>query len=57
MTGVQTCALPISGTVGALPAVMNAVNHALASVGAAPIEMPATSERVWMAIQGANQKA
>jgi carbon-monoxide dehydrogenase large subunit len=46
-----------AGTVGALPAVMNAVNHALASVGAAPIEMPATSERVWTAIQGANQKA
>ena len=46
-----------AGTVGALPAVMNAVNHALASMGAAPIEMPATSERVWTAIQGANQKA
>ncbi|MEY2805102.1 MAG: hypothetical protein RL657_2438 [Pseudomonadota bacterium] len=43
-----------AGTVGALPAVMNAVNHALASVGAAPIEMPATSERVWTAIQSAS---
>ncbi len=43
-----------AGTVGALPAVMNAVNHALASLGAAPIEMPATSERVWMAIQNAS---
>ncbi len=47
-----------AGTVGALPAVMNAVNHALASVGAAPIDMPATSERVWSAIQSATtQKA
>lgn len=43
-----------AGTVGALPAVMNAVNHALASVGAQPIEMPATSERVWTAIQSAS---
>jgi carbon-monoxide dehydrogenase large subunit len=43
-----------AGTVGALPAVMNAVNHALASVGAAPIEMPATSERVWTAIENAS---
>ena len=42
-----------AGTVGALPAVMNAVNHALASVGAAPIEMPATAERVWLALQQA----
>ena len=42
-----------AGTVGALPAVMNAVNHALASVGAAAIEMPATSERVWKAIRQA----
>jgi carbon-monoxide dehydrogenase large subunit len=47
-----------AGTVGALPAVMNAVNHALASAGAAPIDMPATSERVWTAIQSAaKQKA
>ena len=46
-----------AGTVGALPAVMNAVNHALASVGAAPIDMPATSERVWQALQNAPQKA
>jgi carbon-monoxide dehydrogenase large subunit len=47
-----------AGTVGALPAVMNAVNHALASVGAASIDMPATSERVWSAIQSATtQKA
>jgi xanthine dehydrogenase molybdopterin-binding subunit B len=37
---------------------MNAVKHALASAGAAPIDMPATSERVWTAIQSAaKQKA
>ena len=46
-----------AGTVGALPAVMNAVNHALASVGAAPIDMPATSERVWQALQNVPKKA
>jgi carbon-monoxide dehydrogenase large subunit len=45
-----------AGTVGALPAVMNAVNHALSGVGAGPIEMPATSETVWLAIHQANAK-
>ncbi|MHA7876882.1 xanthine dehydrogenase family protein molybdopterin-binding subunit [Roseivivax sp.] len=42
-----------SGTVGALPAVMNAVNNALASAGAGPIDMPAAPARVWQAL---NQK-
>ena len=41
-----------SGTVGALPAVMNAVNDALARVGAPYVQMPATSEKVWLALQG-----
>jgi len=40
------------GTSGALPAVMNAVNDALASRDAAPIDMPATPERVWRALNG-----
>ena len=31
-----------SGTVGALPAVMNAVNDALAQIGAPYVQMPAT---------------
>ncbi|MDH3234652.1 MAG: xanthine dehydrogenase family protein molybdopterin-binding subunit [Alphaproteobacteria bacterium] len=38
------------GTSGALPAVMNAVNDALASRNAAAIDMPATPERVWRAL-------
>jgi carbon-monoxide dehydrogenase large subunit len=44
-----------SGTCGALPAVMNAVNDALAQVGAKRIEMPATQEKVWRAIRGAGK--
>ena len=40
-----------SGTVGALPAVMNAVNDALARIGAPYVGMPATPEKVWLAIQ------
>src|SRR3989454_95206 len=39
-----------AGTVGALPAVMNAVIDALASVGVRQLDMPATAERVWNAI-------
>jgi len=42
-----------AGTVGAMPAVMNAVNDALHSVGAPPVEMPATHEKVWRALQEA----
>ena len=43
-----------AGTVGALPAVMNAVNDALHRIGAPTIEMPATHEKVWRAIQAAD---
>ncbi len=43
-----------AGTVGALPAVMNAVNDALHRIGAPSIEMPATHEKVWRAIRAAN---
>ena len=42
-----------AGTVGALPAVMNAVMDALAPLGVRELDMPATSERVWNAIQAA----
>ncbi len=42
-----------AGTIGALPAVMNAVNDALRQVGAAYVEMPATSEKLWAAIRDA----
>jgi carbon-monoxide dehydrogenase large subunit len=34
-----------------MPAVLNAVNDALASAGAGPIDMPATPERVWRALR------
>ena len=43
-----------AGTVGALPAVMNAVNDALHRIGAPTIEMPASHEKVWRAIQAAH---
>jgi carbon-monoxide dehydrogenase large subunit len=46
-----------SGTVGALPAVMNAVNDALARIGAPSIGMPATAEKVWRAIEAARRSA
>lgn len=41
------------GTVGALPAVMNAVNDALAPLGVDDISMPATANKIWAAIQSA----
>ncbi len=42
-----------SGTVGALSSVMNAVNDALARIGAPYVQMPATPEKVWRAIRTA----
>jgi carbon-monoxide dehydrogenase large subunit len=42
-----------SGTIGATPAVQNAVVDALAPYGVRHLDMPATPERVWRAIQGA----
>jgi len=42
-----------AGTVGALPAVMNAIMDALAQVGVKELDMPATADRVWRAIRGA----
>lgn len=41
-----------AGCVGALPAVVNAVVDALSAFGVRHIEMPATPERVWRAMQG-----
>jgi carbon-monoxide dehydrogenase large subunit len=43
-----------AGTVGALPALMNAINDALARVGAPYVQMPATPEKVWRALRQAN---
>jgi carbon-monoxide dehydrogenase large subunit len=42
-----------AGTVGALPAVMNAVVDALAGAGVREFDMPATSGRVWQALRAA----
>ena len=45
-----------AGTVGALPAVMNAVCDALKPLGIRHFDMPATSHRIWQAIQAADPK-
>jgi len=42
-----------AGTVGAIPAVMNAVLDALAPAGVRTLDMPATPARIWTAIQAA----
>jgi len=43
-----------AGTIGAIPAVMNAVNDALAAIGAPPVGLPATAEKLWRAIRAAS---
>lgn len=42
-----------AGCVGALPSVMNAVMHALEPLGVRELDMPATPNRIWRAIQDA----
>jgi carbon-monoxide dehydrogenase large subunit len=42
-----------AGTVGALPALANAVNDALAPLGVRHLDMPFTAARVWRAIRDA----
>ena len=42
-----------TGTVGAPPAVLNAVVNALQSKGVTDIEMPATPEKIWLALRKA----
>ena len=46
-----------AGTIGSIPAVMNAVNDALAQIGAPPVALPATPEKLWRAIQQAKSAA
>ena len=46
-----------AGTVGALPVVITAVLDALAPLGVREFDMPATSARVWAAIQAAHRSA
>ena len=45
-----------AGTVGALPAVMNAVLDALAPLGVRALDMPATPDRIWRAIEEATAR-
>ena len=40
-----------AGTVGAMPVVMNAIMDALAEVGVRELDMPATPDRVWQAME------
>ena len=49
--GVKGCGE--AGAIGAPPAVINALLDALSQAGVANIDMPATPERVWSAIQAA----
>src|ERR1700732_408988 len=42
-----------AGTIGAIPAIMNAVNDALAAIGAPTVELPASAEKLWRAIRAA----
>ncbi|MGH9185167.1 MAG: xanthine dehydrogenase family protein molybdopterin-binding subunit [Acidimicrobiales bacterium] len=44
-----------AGTIGSAPAVMNAIVDALSPFGITDIDMPATPERVWTAIQEAQR--
>ncbi len=44
-----------AGTVGALPALLNAVNDAIAPLGVRHLDMPLTPERVWRAMQAAKR--
>ncbi|MCC0000399.1 MAG: xanthine dehydrogenase family protein molybdopterin-binding subunit [Methylobacteriaceae bacterium] len=45
-----------AGCVGALPAVMNALIHALQPAGVETLEMPATGSHIWSALQAANAR-
>jgi carbon-monoxide dehydrogenase large subunit len=44
-----------TGTIAAAPAVINAVLDALSHLGVTDIQLPATPERVWRAIEEAKQ--
>ncbi len=46
-----------SGTIGATPAVQNAVVDALAHLGVRHVEIPTTAQRVWEAMQQATEAA
>jgi carbon-monoxide dehydrogenase large subunit len=52
--GVKGCGE--AGVTGALPAIMNAIVDALASRGVRHVDMPATPERIWRALQAATRE-
>ena len=52
--GIKGCGE--AGTIGALPAVMNAVVDALAPLGVRHLDMPASPENVWRAIRQAGNQ-
>jgi carbon-monoxide dehydrogenase large subunit len=47
--GIKGCGE--AGCSGSLPAVMNAVNHALRQAGGTTVDMPATPQAVWRALK------
>jgi len=53
--GVKGCGE--AGATAAPPALMNAVADALAPLGVAHVDMPATPERLWRLIQEARKQA
>jgi carbon-monoxide dehydrogenase large subunit len=52
--GVKGCGE--AGCAGSLTSMMNAINDALSGYGIVHVDMPATPERVWQAIQGAKRR-
>ena len=72
MTGVQTCALPISttskisplgvkgmgesGCTASIPSLVDAALDALRPLGVTDLDMPLTPARLWGAMQAAKQK-
>jgi carbon-monoxide dehydrogenase large subunit len=52
--GVKGCGE--AGVTGALPAVMNAVLDALTARGIRHLDVPATPERIWRALQATDQR-
>ena len=44
-----------AGAIGAPPAIMNALCDALSPLGQVKVDMPATPEKVWQAIQRARE--
>jgi carbon-monoxide dehydrogenase large subunit len=41
-----------AGTVGALPALVNAVHDALAPLGVRHLDMPLSAQKIWRALRG-----